>query len=113
MVLKKDYEDLVVRVDECLNGKGGVITRLQSIDNHLLTLNDKVSTTITKLAKTDAIAKEAKEIAEEAHREAVENPKENRRYIDKLFITALGSMLTAIAALIIVIIEIATKQPPA
>ena len=72
-------------------------------------LNGSVRDTILKLSKAEAIAQQAQKRADEAHLQSIENPKENRRYIDKLFITALGSLVTALAAIIVVIIEILMK----
>ena len=72
-------------------------------------LNGSVRETIVKLAKTELIANQAQKRADEAHLQSIENPRENRRYIDKLFITALGRLVTALAAIIVVIIEILMK----
>ena len=72
-------------------------------------LNGSVKETMIKLAVTDTLAKNNQKKVEEALLAAVENPKENRRYIDRLFITALGSLMTALAAIIVVIIEIVIK----
>ena len=69
-------------------------------------LNGNVRDTILKLALTEALARENQKNVEEAHKAAIENPRENRRYIDKLFITALGSMITAVAAIIAAVIGI-------
>ena len=83
--VKKDVADIVIQFKE---------------------LNGNVRDTILKLALTEALARDNQKKAEEAHKAAIENPRENRRYIDKLFITALGSMITAVAAIIAAVIGI-------
>ena len=82
---------------------------ISDIKSQFKELNGSVKETIIKLSKAEALAAHAKLKADEAGIAAVENPKENRRYIDRLFITALGSLMTALAAIIVVIIEIVIK----
>lgn len=82
---------------------------ITEINKQFKELNGSVKDTIVKLAVTNTVAQSAQRRADEAHLEAIENPKENRHYIDRLFITALGSLLTALIAIIVVVIEIVIK----
>jgi len=82
---------------------------IKDIKDQFKELNGSVRDTIIKLAKAETIAQQAQKRADEAHLQSIENPRENRRYIDKLFITALGSMLTAVAAIIAAIIGIIVR----
>ena len=82
---------------------------IKDIKDQFKELNGSVRDTIIKLAKAEAIANQAQKRADEAHLQSIVNPRENRRYIDKLFITALGSMLTAVAAIIAAVIGIVVR----
>lgn len=87
---KKDLEEVVIRVDECMNGAGGIKDQLKDMDQKIDAMNVTVVTTLVSIGETKQIAIDAKEKADN-----------NRKYIDKLNIAVIGSCGSAIIALII------------
>ena len=102
-VTKKELEETVSHVNMLFDGNCGIFKRFDGIDARLDKYNgnigralDEISETNNKIAKTKAIADEAKT-----------NAGDCRKYVDKLVIAVIGASATAVISLIVAIVTIA------
>ena len=91
MTTKKELEDrnhrleeTIIRVDQSLNGKAGVLDRLKEYNGKAAKALEEINQTNLKLNQTKVIAQAADRKADN-----------NRRYMDKITIAIIGAIITA------------------
>ena len=89
-----------------VNKQENMATDISSIYGEFKALNGSLRTTMIELAATTEVAKTAQKMAEKANEAAIQNPRENRRYMDKITIAVITSSAAAMVAIICGVVAI-------
>lgn len=89
---KAELENILARLDECINGKSGLVYRLDSIDQKLAVSNGNMTAAVRELSEAKIVLAKTESLAIEAHDKA----KNNTRWIWGLAIAVIGALATII-----------------